>query len=70
MINTLKGKINDLSKDEIIKIIHQYIKDHREILQEDNLQNVDFDSPSWALKQAFNCGGIKTLNKLENFLPK
>lgn len=71
MYYTLKTeKSQELSKEETIKIILGYILQEKENLLKDNLSNDDFNSPSWALRQAANVGAVKLCNKLINFLPK
>lgn len=67
---TLKSKESKaLSKEETLDIILKYILQEKEILLKDNISDEDFNSPSWALRQAANAGAVKLCNKLINFLP-
>lgn len=59
----------EYNKADVIKIIRDYLNQTRGICQKENLDDEDFDSPSWALKQAHTNGMIKMINKLENILP-
>lgn len=71
MAHTLNlDKCQELSKQEIIKLIRDYCLDQKEGYLKDNLSDEDFMSASWSLKQAHNSGYIKMCNKLINFLPK
>lgn len=63
-------KYKDYSKRQVINFIKEYLQQCKETIQKDNYNNEDFDSPSWALKQASNIGQLKMINKLEDFLPK
>lgn len=71
MISKLKGKgYADYSKSDVISILQEYLKECKGVCQKDNLDDEDFNSPSWALKQAHNNGMIKLINKITNFLPE
>lgn len=70
MISLKDKKLEDLSKSEILNIIIQYCEQEVKNRVKDNLDNEDFNSPSWALKQAANGGAIKFANKLINFIPR
>lgn len=69
MMKLKSEEYKEYSKSDVIQIIRDYLKENRGICQKNNLDDEDFDSPSWALKQAHTNGMIKMINKLENFLP-
>ena len=70
MILKLKSEeYTTYSKDNVIEIIQEYLKECKGKCQKENLDSDDFESPGWALKQAHTNGMIKMINKLENFLP-
>ena len=71
MEHTLKAKkCQEFSSTEIVQEMRKYLEKTKELLQKDNLDDEDYMSPSWALKQAANNGAIKNCNKFLNFLPK
>lgn len=66
-----KGKkLEELSKSEIITNIIQYCDEQIKQKIKDNLNDEDFNSASWGLKQAHNTGYIRMCQKLINSLPK
>lgn len=70
MIAKLKSEeYKDYSKADVIKTIKEYLSECKTTCLKSNLSDEDFDSPSWALRQASNSGMIKMINKMENFLP-
>lgn len=70
MISKLKSTdYNTYSKETVIEIIREYLSECKGVCQKENLDDEDFNSPSWALKQAHTNGMIKMINKLNNFLP-
>jgi len=71
MAHTLKtNESKALSKEETIKIIRAYCEEQKLSCLKGNISDDDFDSPSWALKQAHNTGFVKMCTKLLNFIPK
>lgn len=71
MEHTLKTKkCQEFSSIEIVTEIKKYLEKNKVLLQKNNLDDEDYMSPSWALKQAANNGAIKMCNKFLNFLPK
>lgn len=70
-MRNLKDKpIHEYSSIEVASIITEYLCSVKESVQKDNLSDDDFNSPSWALKQAYNNGSIKCIDRLLNFIPK
>lgn len=71
IMNNLKDKpIHEYSSYEVITIITEYLCSVKESVQKSNISDEDFKSPSWALKQAYNNGSIKCIDRLLNFIPK
>lgn len=69
MIKPTPEEFQQISKEELLRIIKEYLNQTRGICQKENLDKEDFESPGWALKQAHINGMIKMINKLENFIP-
>ena len=71
MAHTLKTKESqELSKAETLKIIREYCEEQKLAMLKGNMSDEDFDSPSWALRQAHNTGFVKMCTRLLNFIPK
>jgi len=70
MNNLLKSpQYKDLSKADVIGIIREIIQEEVRIRTKDNYSDEEFNSPSWAMRQAANGGVIRFCNKLLNSIP-
>lgn len=68
MIFSLKEK-EKYTKEEMIVILHEYIKDQLELSHRKMLDEDSFSKPAWSEYQAFQLGFQKALNKLDSFIP-
>lgn len=67
---TLKNEdAKKYTKNEVILIILEYIKEQKELSLRLMLSDDSFDKPAWSEHQAYQLGFQKALNKLETFIP-
>jgi hypothetical protein len=70
MLKSLKDPNNPpISKEEAYQIIHNYLDAEIRLAHRKQLDEVRFDSASWAEFQAFQLGMLKMLDKLKQFIP-
>lgn len=70
MLKSLKDPNNPpSSKEEVYRIIHNYLDSEIKLAIRKQLDEERFNSPAWSEFQAFQLGMLKSLEKLKQFLP-
>jgi len=69
MKNSLKDKDVNYSKEEIYLILHSFLNAQLELSRRKVIDESTFETPNWALYQAYQAGIQKALLKVKEFLP-
>lgn len=58
-----------LTKQEVYDIMRSYIEDQIDMARRKQISEESFEKPNWSEYQAYQCGVLKSLEKMLEFIP-